>query len=109
MRVFDYTRLRKFLVVALSGLILTGILIAQIDTASIVGTVKDPSGAVIPKATVEVTSPALIGSKKLETDQGYFRFSNLPPGVYTVTVSATGFRTYKQENLTLAEGKSSLC
>ncbi|MDE3164459.1 MAG: TonB-dependent receptor, partial [Acidobacteriota bacterium] len=69
---------------------------AQETTGGIQGTVKDPSGAVIPKASVEVTSPALIGVKKLETDAaGYFRFTNLPPGAYTVTVTASGFRTAK--------------
>ena len=68
----------------------------QETTAGLQGTVKDPTGAIIVKASVEVTSPALIGVKNLETDQaGYFRFANLPPGTYTLTVSSTGFRTYK--------------
>lgn len=59
---------------------------------------KDSSGAVIPKASVEVTSPALIGEKKVETDQaGYYRFANLPPGTYVITVAVTGFRTTKQQ------------
>jgi len=78
---------------------------AQETTAGLQGTVKDPSGAIIIKATVEVTSVALIGTKTAETDQaGYFRFANLPPGAYTVTVTATGFRTFKQENIDVAVG-----
>ena len=76
----------------------------QETTAGLQGTVKDPSGAIIPKASVEVTSPALIGIKKLETDQGYYRFANLPPGVYTLTVAASGFRSVKQENIVLEVG-----
>jgi hypothetical protein len=77
---------------------------AQETTAGIQGTVKDPSGAIINKASVEVASSALIGIKKAETDQGYYRFANLPPGTYTLTVTAPGFRTYKQDNLNLEVG-----
>ncbi len=78
---------------------------AQETTAGLQGTVKDPSGALIAKATVEVTSPALIGIKKAETDSvGYYRFANLPPGAYAVTVTASGFRTRKQENVVLEVG-----
>ena len=77
---------------------------AQETTAGLQGTVKDSSGGVIGKATVEVTSPALIGIKKLETDSaGYFRFANLPEGTYAVTVTVTGFRTFRQ-SLTLEVG-----
>jgi len=71
---------------------------AQETTAGLQGTVKDPQGATIPKASITVTSSAMIGAKKAETDAGgYFRFANLPPGAYVVTVTASGFRTYKQE------------
>ena len=68
------------------ALVLLPYAFAQETTAGLQGILKDPSGAVIAHATVEVTSPALIGNKKVETDQrGYFRFANLPPGTYTVT------------------------
>jgi hypothetical protein len=79
---------------------------AQETTAGIQGTVKDPQGAVVSKAVVEVTSPALIGVKKVETDNGgYYHIVNLPPGIYNVTVSAQGFRTVKQMNIPLEVGK----
>ncbi len=42
---------------------------AQETTAGIQGLVKDPSGAVIAGANVEVTSPALLGARKVTTDQ----------------------------------------
>jgi hypothetical protein len=78
---------------------------AQETTAGLQGVVKDPSGGAIAKATVEVTSPALIGEKKATTDAvGAFRFANLPPGTYTVTVSAQGFHTYKDANVELLVG-----
>jgi hypothetical protein len=78
---------------------------AQETTASLQGSVKDPSGAIIPKASVEVTSTALIGAKKMDAEQGYFHFANLPPGRYTLTISATGFRTVRQEGIALEVGR----
>jgi hypothetical protein len=79
----------------------------QETTAGLQGTVKDASGAVVSNATVEVTSPALIGAKTLETDKsGYYHFSNLPPGVYTITVSAATFSTNKVQDVNLAVGKN---
>jgi hypothetical protein len=78
---------------------------AQETTAGLQGTVKDPSGAVVSGATVEASSPALIGKKTAITDSGgYYRFANLPPGAYSVTVTAPNFRSYKQEGITLAVG-----
>src|SRR5262249_15119193 len=65
----------------------------------------DASGGAIVRATVEVSSPALIGIKRADTDQvGYYRFANLPPGKYGLSVKATGFRAYKLENIDLQVG-----
>src|ERR1035437_3526582 len=90
---------------ALLLVLLAPAVLGQETTAGLQGMVKDPSGGVIVKAAVEVASPALMGTKKAETDSGgYYRFANLPPGAYTVTVMAPGFRTFKQENISLATG-----
>jgi hypothetical protein len=79
--------------------------LAQEVTGGIQGTVKDPQGAVIPGATVEVSSPALIGKKTATTDSGgYFHFEQLPPGVYSISVNATGFAPQTQGNLELRTG-----
>ncbi len=78
---------------------------AQETTGGLQGTVKDPSGAVILTATVEITGAALIGNKKETTDQGFYRFANLPPGTYTLTVTAQGFRTQKLDNIALEVGR----
>src|SRR5213593_5314392 len=75
---------------------------AQEPTGGIQGTVKDPQGAVIPGATVEVSSPALIGKKTATTDSGgFFHMEQLPPGVYSITVNAAGFAPATQNNLEL--------
>ncbi len=78
---------------------------SQETTGGLQGTIKDPSGAVVPGALVTVTTPTLVGSKEIVTDAaGYYRFSNLPPGSYTMTVKAVGFDTLKQEKVFLEVG-----
>src|SRR6478752_7340527 len=72
--------------------------------ASIVGTVKDASGAVLPGVTVEASSPALIEKTRSAISNGVGQYSieNLRPGTYTVTFSLTGFGTVKREGIELA-------
>jgi len=79
--------------------------LAQETTGGMQGVVKDPSGAVVPNAKVVVTGTSLVGSKELETDSsGYYRFANLPPGIYTITTTAKGFKTFKRGGLILEVG-----
>ena len=79
---------------------------AQETTAGMVGTVRDPSNAVIAGATVEATSPALLGNRRVQTDDGgNFRLAQLPVGEYTLTVSARGFRTSRLPNIELTTGR----
>lgn len=99
--------MRSFLVLKVFALILLfgAVAIAQETTGGIQGTVKDPSGALVPDAKVVVTGSSLVGSKEARTDSaGYYRFANLPPGTYTITVSAEGFKTFKREALILEVG-----
>ncbi|MGA3081924.1 MAG: carboxypeptidase regulatory-like domain-containing protein, partial [Terracidiphilus sp.] len=80
-------------------------ILAQETTAGLQGTVKDSSGAVVSAAQVVVTGTNLVGSKEVVTDaSGYYRFSNLPPGAYVITVKAAGFDTLKREGLVLEVG-----
>jgi hypothetical protein len=71
--------------------------------ASITGTVKDTSGAVLPGVTVEAASPALIEkSRSVVTDgTGQYRIVDLRPGAYSVTFTLAGFNTVKREGLEL--------
>jgi len=64
----------------------------QETTGGLQGTVKDSSGGVVAGATVVVTANSLVGSKSVDTDSsGYYRFANLPPDNYTISVTAKGF------------------
>ncbi len=52
-----------------------------------------------------VVGTSLTGEKTADTDKsGYYRFANLPPGSYVVTVTAKGFRTIKREGLIIEVG-----
>ena len=91
---------RFFCVVAVLGVLFSmpRASYAQETTGGLQGTVKDPSGAVVPGAKVTVTGTALVGSKETDTDSsGYYRFANLPATNYTITVTAKGFATIKRE------------
>jgi len=98
--------LAKLLLCLCTVVALTALSVGQETTGGIKGYVKDQSGAVIAKAQVELQSTALIVPKKAETDgAGYFYFQQLPPGTYTLTVTAANFRTYKQTAIPLAVGQ----
>lgn len=100
------TSMRLFALLACMALLLSGVFVfAQETTGGLQGTVKDASGAVVPGAHVVVTSSALAGAKSLDTDSsGYYRFANLPPGTYAITVSAKNFKTVKREGIALEVG-----
>src|SRR5262249_39339582 len=97
-------------ILAVLGLFLAANMIpvayGQETTGGIKGYVRDKSGASVAKADVEVSGPALLASRKIETDgAGYFYFQLLPPGEYTVSVTAKGFRAYRQRGISLEVGK----
>src|SRR5712691_11424197 len=69
-------------------------LLGQTTTGSIVGNVKDPSGAVLPGATITVTNEATNVSRDVTTSQtGDFIVANLLPATYSVTAKLAGFKT----------------
>jgi hypothetical protein len=81
--------------VLLSLLVFAGFLSAQTSsTGAVSGTVVDSTGAVVPTAAVELTSIATGASQKQTVNEsGQFVFPSVPPGDYTLKVTAHGFRT----------------
>src|SRR5262245_15244403 len=74
----------------------------QETRSTILGTVKDQSGAVVAGAIVDVTSADTNTTTKLSTNSsGYFEAPYLLPGVYSITVTAQGFKRYVQQGYTL--------
>ena len=86
--------MKKYLLVFIVLLSFSLSLMAQ-DSASMVGTVTDASGAAIPGASIELANPATGKSYKTVTGQnGSFTFANVAPGPgYKATISRDGFRT----------------
>lgn len=77
------------------------------STASLSGSVSDSSGARIANANVVVSSPEKGITRAFKTDaEGNFSFALLPAGIYTLTASAPGFKTAKQQGITLDVGQS---
>ncbi|HEY1306140.1 MAG TPA: carboxypeptidase regulatory-like domain-containing protein [Vicinamibacterales bacterium] len=72
--------------------------------ASITGTVKDTSGAVLPGVTVEAASPVLIERiRTAVTDSsGRYQVVDLRPGTYVITFTLAGFNTVKREGVVLS-------
>jgi hypothetical protein len=101
--------LRSFARLTLSALLLTIFAviaaIGQENTGAIRGTIKDPTGAALPGAKVTASSAALVRSIDTTSDkEGVYRFPKLPSGVYTITVTQTGFKTSKNEDINLLLG-----
>ena len=72
-------------------------------SSAIAGIVRDPSGAVLPGVTVEVSSPALIERTRsaVSDEQGQYRIVGLVPGLYSVTFTLPGFSAFKRDGIDL--------
>jgi hypothetical protein len=78
---------------------------AQVVGGTILGTVADPSGAVVPQAQILIKNLATGIIRTVTTDAaGFYTAPNLLPGTYEVTASATGFATDVRTDITLTVG-----
>jgi hypothetical protein len=82
---------------------------AQLPTGTILGVVKDSSGAVIPDSAVTIHSTETDLTRKAVTDSsGSYRVPALPVGHYTITIEHTGFKTVTQTGLNLEVGQEAV-
>src|SRR3954471_1995550 len=80
---------------------------AQVTTATLVGQLRDSSGAVIPGATVVATHEGTGVAREAVTDaNGEFVLSALPAGPYTVKIELTGFKTLENKGMLLGAGQT---
>lgn len=71
------------------------------------GTVTDPNGAVVPKATITLTNPRTQAERKVvSSGEGTYTFAALEPGIYTVKVEAEGFKTLSQTGIALSPSET---
>ena len=85
-------RLRCF-VALFAALLLSEALNGQSTSGTVLGTVKESSGAVVPGAVVNLTNAGTNAKHSTRTsDTGSFQFVNLEVGTYQLTVEATGFQ-----------------
>jgi hypothetical protein len=100
---FTFARQMSLLVSSLLIVFLMhGTASAQLTTATIVGTVADSAGAVIPRATVTVVNvDTHFTSRAVTSGNGEYRIELLPIGSYSLTAEATGFKKFVQTNIAL--------
>ncbi|HEV3331219.1 MAG TPA: carboxypeptidase regulatory-like domain-containing protein [Bryobacteraceae bacterium] len=96
----------RFAAAVITALVVSGSLYAQ-GLGTIVGTVTDPSGALVPAATVRITDEGTSLTRESTTNaQGYFVFPSLRPSSYSVAVEAAGFAPTARKGLVLEADQS---
>lgn len=99
-------RFRNYLLIALILLLSTGSALAQTSTSgTMLGTVTDPTGAVIAGADVKIKDDATGAIRETKSGpDGTFSLANVSPGTYTVTVTMSGFKTSEIRNVKVIVG-----
>ncbi len=92
--------------IALTAIVVISAASAQRTTATLFGTVTDPSGALVPAATIRLTNQGTGAGFTVTADaQGAFTLSFVPVGHYTLEVEAAGFKLYRDTNVRLSAGQ----
>ena len=98
-----YGSLRSFLV--LCALVVGVPFFASAQTATVVGTITDPSGSVVPKASITATHVDTGQVRTTEaSDAGQFTFADIPIGHYNIKAAASGFGVSQQNDVVLNVG-----
>ncbi len=88
--------MRQVTLLFLTAALFSAALSAQSDSGSIVGFVKDPSGAVVPQVKVVIRNEANGIERQASTNEsGYYVVTSLQPGLYSVTTDAAGFKKFE--------------
>src|SRR5438045_9763410 len=98
--------MRVFLLVScVAAISVSALAQSQANSGNIEGRVVDPNGAAVAGATVTATNQQT-GLEKSATsnDEGLFRIILLPPGIYTVKTSASGFSQSEVKDVTVTVG-----
>lgn len=83
----------------------SGALIAQENTGTILGTVTDATGAVVPDAKITISGPSLPrGMETTSNSAGNYQFLRVPIGTYAITVTKQGFTTLRQQGVQVSLG-----
>lgn len=91
---------KRVLVCLLASFLFAGLISAQETRGTIVGRITDPTGAVVPGATVVVTNTAMgTTTSSTANDVGMYQASFLIPGVYQIAVEASGFKKFVRDNV----------
>ena len=101
-----FERYARYFVVVFFLFLSAMAVVAQAASGSLRGQVADPSGAAISGASVILTpatgSPIVVQSN----DQGMYEFKSLPAGKYILTVAASGFTLYENDNVVIGGSAS---
>jgi hypothetical protein len=98
--------MHKILHFTIVSAILMPLLFGQIDAGRIVGTVADPSGAVVPNASITVVDERTGQERKITANSsGYFVVANLAPSTYKVTAQGNGLGPSETTGLPLSVGQ----
>jgi hypothetical protein len=86
-------------------LLIPGRMLAQVGSAALSGVVQDATGAVVPSASVTLTNQ-MSGAQRIATSngEGFFTFSAVPSGDYTLHVAAANFKSFSQPGIHLDPG-----
>jgi predicted heme/steroid binding protein len=79
-------------------LVSSELLLPQSDLATISGFVKDQSGATVLGAKIVVRNKSGVERQAASNDSGYYAITNVPPGLYTMTVEAAGFQRFESRD-----------
>ena len=89
------------------GFATAGTALAQRTTGTLVGTVTDETGSVLPGVTVVLRGDAIMGTQdNVTNEQGFYRFPALPPGTYHLAFSLPSFSTFNRAGVRISVGST---